>query len=102
MFEVQVLIPNVSNDGVAFSAEHFAKFEDAILASFGGYSVLPAEIIGAWLDAGVTYRDRSRVYAIAIPSLARGAAVAEIVAFAKAHFGQLAIAIRYLGQVEII
>lgn len=103
MFEVQVLIPVADNDGSAFSAEHFAAFEAAILDAFGGFSVIPSEVVGAWRsDAGVDYRDRSRVYAIAIASLTDGARLGELIGFAKAHFRQEAIAFRYLGLLEII
>jgi hypothetical protein len=103
MFEVQVIIPVKDNDGEAFTAEHFAAFEVAIVDSFGGFSLLPGELVGGWRnDAGVEYRDRSRVYAVAVSGIAAGDKVAALARFAKALFAQEAIAIRYLGQFEII
>jgi hypothetical protein len=103
MFEVLMLVPLADNDGEVFSSEHFMAFEVVILDSFPGFSMLPDEIVGAWRnDAGVVYRDRSRCYVIGLSSLSQGAAVVALARYAKAWFRQEAIAIRYLGTLEII
>jgi hypothetical protein len=103
MIEVQMLIPVTNNAGVRFSDAHFAVFEDHITETFGGYSLLPSEVAGGWRnDAGIIYRDRSRVYAVAIVSLTDGSRIGDLATFAKAHFEQEAIAVRYLGQIEIL
>lgn len=103
MFEVQMLIPVADNDGDAFTAEHFAAFEAAILDAFGGFTLYPSQAVGGWRnDAGIEYRDSSRIYGIAVPSIADGAKLVALVRFAKAFFSQEAIAVRYLGQVEIL
>lgn len=103
MLEVFILIPVTDNDGEAFTSEHFLAFEVVILESFTGFSIVPSEIVGAWRnDAGVTYRDRSRCYVVAVASIESGAAIVALARFAKAWFLQEAIAIRYLGRLEII
>lgn len=103
MFEVFMLIPLADNDGEFFTVEHFLAFEVVILDSFTGFTVVPSEIVGAWRnDAGVVYRDRSRCYVIGLASIEQGAAVAALARFARAFFRQEAIAIRFLGHLEII
>lgn len=103
MFEVQILIPVTDNDGEAFGPSQFKSFETAIIDSFGGFSLLAGEVVGGWRnEAGVVYSDRSRCYVVALSSLAKGDAIVALARFAKALFSQEAIAIRYLGQLEII
>jgi hypothetical protein len=96
MIEVQMLIPVTDNAGARFSEAYFVVFEDHITETFGGYSLLPSEVAGGWRnDAGI-------VYAVAIVSLTDGSRIGDLAAFAKAHFKQEAIAVRYLGQIEIL
>lgn len=103
MFEVQMLIPLADNDGDTFTAAHHAVFEAAIIDSFGGFTLLPSTAVGGWRnDAGVTFADATRVYAIAVVSLAGGDKVGALARFAKAFYLQEAIYIRYLGVVEIL
>ena len=54
------------------------------------------------MDAGVVFTDETRVYAVAVASLlADSGKIVRIVEIAKAHYGQLAIFVRYLGLAEI-
>lgn len=103
MLEVQMLIPVAANDGAIFSASHHAVFEGEILAAFGGFTLLLTGAVGGWRNAdGVTYADATRLYAIAIVSIADGSKVGALADFAKAHYAQEAIAIRYLGIFEVL
>lgn len=103
MFEVQMLVPVADNDGKVFPSAVVLEFESAILDLFGGFSLLPSEVTGEWRSsAGVRYRDSSRCYFIAIQSIGRGGDIVALAELAKAAFAQEAIAIRYLGQVEIL
>lgn len=103
MFELLVLIPVLDNDGDAFASEHYAAFEVAVIDSFGGFTLYPSTAVGGWRnDAGREFRDATRVYGIAVVSIAHGDKVAALVRFAKALFAQEAIFIRYLGVVEIL
>ncbi len=102
MFELQVFIPIVGNDGIAFTGEDHTAFEAVVVERFGGFTLYPSHAVGAWVDAGVTYRDSIRIYGIVVKSITDGAKVAEVVTFAKAHYAQLAIFIRYLGVTEIL
>jgi hypothetical protein len=103
MFEVQMLIPVAANDGTTFSAAHHTVFEAEILTAFGGYTLLLAGAVGGWRNTdGVTYADATRLYVIAVGSIVDGAKVGTLAAFAKAHYAQEAIAIRYLGIFEIL
>lgn len=102
MFELHILIPTTDNAGNAFAAEDHAAFEGFVIDRFGGITLYPSHAVGAWIDAGTMYRDSTRIYGIAVKSIVDGAKIAEVVAFAKAHYGQLAIFIRYLGIAEIL
>jgi len=103
MFELQVLIPVVDNDGHPFTGEDHMAFESALVDRFGGFTLFPSTAVGGWKDAsGVLYTDRTRVYGIAVTSITDGAKIADVVTFAKAHYRQLAIFVRYLGIVEIL
>jgi len=100
---VEILIPLTSNEGAAFDADHHLAFESHLIAAFGGYSLLPGTVRGGWADAGVVYTDETRVYAVALGSLLTdGHKVVDIVEVAKAHYGQLAIFVRYLGMAEVL
>ena len=102
MFALEMFIPVADNAGEEFQAEHDQAFEAFVLDRFGGLSRLPGEVDGAWLEAGVTYHDQNRVYLIAVRSILDGAKVGEVVEFARVHYRQLAIFVRYLGQIEIL
>lgn len=101
MFEVKLLIPVASNEGKKFSPSHHAQFEAAVIDRFGGITRYGAAE-GAWADAGQLYRDQTIIYAIAVKSITDGGKLAEVVGYAKAHYGQLAIYITYLGQAEVL
>ena len=102
MFEVQMLIPLASNSGVDFDEDHHADFETFALDLFGGITRLSSEAAGTWADAGSVYHDRFRIYVVALGSIVSGAKVGELATFAKAHYEQLAIYVRYLTLAEIL
>lgn len=102
MIEVTLFIPLADNEGQTFSAEAFDSFETFATTLFGGATRLDSLATGLWSEAGVTYRDRSTVYVVALKSLTEGGKVAQLAEYAKAHFRQLAIYVRYLGIAEIL
>lgn len=103
MIEFTVLIPVVSNAGQAFSPEHDSVFEAFLLARFGGFSRAPSLVAGAWLgEGGFEYRDASRAYIVAVASVLDASKLREVVDFAKRHYGQEAIYLRYLGLSEVL
>ena len=102
MFEVTILIPVYDNEGTFFSADDHHEFETRLAERFGGFSLVPTSVIGAWVDGPKTYRDDLRAYVIALRSIGQGGAVTDIVQFAKSHYRQEAIYLRYLGVSEII
>ncbi|RYZ17178.1 MAG: hypothetical protein EOO70_02680 [Myxococcaceae bacterium] len=101
MFEIQILIPVASNEGVTFAPAHHDAFEAFVIDRFGGLT-FAGTVQGAWLDNGQLYRDTCRLYQVAVTSLTDGGKVGEVVSFAKVHYAQLAICLRYLGIVEIL
>lgn len=101
MFEVRFLIPVASNEGETFTAAHHAQFVAHAIDLFGGVTNY-GSAQGAWMDKGVIYSDATIVYAVAVKSITDGSKVGELVTYAKAHYGQLAIYITYLGQAEIL
>jgi hypothetical protein len=102
MFELHVLIPVADNDGAAFPPAHHHTFETFLLERFGGYTRFPRAAIGAWVGAGVTYRDRTRIYCVALATILDAGKIADVVTFAKSHYRQEAIYVRYLGHSEIL
>lgn len=101
--EFTVLIPVVSNEGEAFSPEHDSVFEAFLLDRFGGFSRQPGLVAGAWIgEGGFAYRDASRAYVVALSSILEAGKLAEVVAFAKSHYRQEAIYLRYLGLSEVL
>ena len=102
MIEVQIIIPTKDNDGKSFTAKTFKAFEVEMARLFNGVSQLKGEVIGRWIDDNKEYCDTSRVYMVALQSIAEGGKFLEAVEFAKQNFGQLKIYVRYLGQSEIL
>jgi len=103
MIEVTILIPLADNRGQTFTPAHVGWFEDKLLGSFGGFTRLPATLVGGWLDEGREYRDILFAYQVGVDGLlAQGDRLREVVDFAKSHFRQEAIFLRYLGVAEIL
>lgn len=103
MIEVQFLIPLADNAGQVFPPEHHDDFTAELTRLFGGCSALPGVVAGQWSDAGRVYSDQNRVYAVFIPGLLEGGSqVMTAIAFAKAHYAQLKLSVRYLGHAEIL
>ena len=103
MVEVILLIPVADNDGRAFDPTHDDVFRDHAARQFSGCTVLPALVAGVWLADGVTYHDQSRVFLVRVDGLVKnGAALLGLVEYAKAHYRQLAVYVRYLGVSEIL
>lgn len=103
MVEVTILIPVADNDGVTFSPTHHAAFEAVLLDRFGGLSRLPGTVTGQWVGDGKTFTDHLVAYVVALDGLiAKGAALREVIDFAKAHYRQEAIFCRYLGTAEVL
>ena len=103
MIEVQVLIPVLSNAGETFSAEHDGVFEAFLLTKVNGFSRQPGLVAGAWIgEGGFTYRDANRVYTVALDSIVLAGVIGEIAEFAKVHYGQLAIYVRYMNLSEVL
>lgn len=101
MFEIRMLIPVASNDGATFTPGHHAQFEAMAVELFGGVTRY-GSAAGLWADGGKLFRDDTIVYSVAAGSIVDGAKVAQLTTFAKAHYGQLAIYITYLGQAEVL
>jgi hypothetical protein len=95
--EVQVLIPYSSNDGRVFGQEHHAAFEAFVSERFTGLSQLPGDVDGVWK----AHHDTNRIYIISIPSILEGGLLRDVLDFAKVHYMQEAVYIRYLGLSEV-
>jgi hypothetical protein len=102
MFEVQFLIPIGDNDGNVFPADHHAAFEDEAVRLFGGVTRLPTEATGTWVNEGLRFDDKTIVYVVAVQSIGSGWDILGLARFAKSHYRQEAIYIRYLGVAEVI
>lgn len=103
MVEVTLLIPVADNSGRPFTPFHVGVFEDKLLETFGGFTRLPGTASGHWLDGGTTYTDILFGYVVAVEGLVKGGeGLREVVDFARDHFRQEAIFLRYLGVAEIL
>lgn len=101
MIEVTILIPTAANDGTVFSSEHHTVFEVFLVTTFGGFSLLPMTVRGEWKDKEMTYRDVLRQYVVFI-SIVQGGGVGAAAEFARSHYSQESISVRYLGVAEIL
>jgi hypothetical protein len=102
--EVQVLIPVRDNEGIPFDPAHDAVFEAYLASHFGGFTRLPAEAGGGWVDKdGTYYPDTMRVYIVAVDGLLASAEALRLMGnIVKAHYRQKAVFLRYLGQAEVL
>ncbi len=103
MIEVRILIPAASNDGDVFTGAHHRQFERYACELFGGITREPATAEGVWLnDDLVEFRDVTFIYVVALSSITEAGRIGELAEYAKAHYGQKAIYVRYLGLAEIL
>jgi hypothetical protein len=102
VIEVHILIPVADNSGNTFDSAHDQAFENELVRLFGGYTGPSDAILGAWQHIGVVYRDQNKAYTVALRSLTDGNLVKDAAEYAKQHYSQLNIYIRYLGLSEIL
>lgn len=102
MLEVKILIPLRGNDGTEFSDRDHLQFELQLSQLFGGWTREALPVKGGWVDGGTHYQDESYVYIVFLASLTKGDDVLAAVEFAKVHYAQIAITIRYLGGIAEI
>ena len=103
MIEVSILIPVADNSGDPFTPDHFATFEAFLLERFGGMTRATDTVEGLWMDSSITYRDTLVVYLVGVASVLQEAdKLTEACTFAKRHFHQEAVYIRYLGVADIV
>lgn len=101
MIEVSIYIPVADNDGHTFPADHHRRFDEFILDRFGGLTKAVSQVEGVWRDDAKVYEDRIIVYLVALGTILEGDKLREVLAYAKQHYRQEAIFLRYLGIAEI-
>jgi len=101
MIEITIIIPKADNDGDTFTDNHHAIFEAALIKSFGGLTEL-STVKGAWMDQGRLYRDESKTYLVALSSIVEAGKLGALVEFAKVHYRQEMIYLRYFNVAEIL
>lgn len=103
MIEVSFFIPVSANSGEMFSPHQMEVFETFLIDRFSGFSRLPGEVHGGWQGDGKIYHDRNSVWMVLVTGVLEFAPqILETVTFAKSHFDQKAIYVRYLGMGEIL
>lgn len=103
MVEVTILVPLASNEGRRFAPAHHAVWERYIVETFGGFSLLPGSVVGAWADGGTVFNDQSRAYIVAVDGVLAVADKLRIaVRYAAQHYEQHTIYVRYLGVSEVL
>jgi hypothetical protein len=102
VIDLDLLIPVADNSGVPFDPTYDAVFETELNRLFGGHTRMTGDIVGQWVEGGQTFKDTHRVYRVRVAGLIRNPEVAAVIDFAKQHYAQLAIYVRYLGQSEIL
>ena len=97
-----IYIPTKSNEGVPFMRSQYEAFENQLVARGFGVSLEIGRIRGIWQDEhGVTFRDKSRQYSVAISSWRDVATLIEVIDWACAQFEQEAIFATINGVPEI-
>lgn len=102
MVEATIFVPVADNDGMVFSNARHRIFEGFILERFGGLSQSSERVEGTWVDGERVYKDSLILYIVGLRSLTDGGKLGEVIHFAKRHYRQEAIYLRYLGVAEII
>lgn len=102
MIEVNILVPVADNDGLNFTPNDFRTWEDELASLFGGFSLLPGHVKGAWIDNDRRYDDTLRTYVVVIGNITEGDKVGRAVEAAKRLFRQEAIYFRALGVATIL
>lgn len=104
MIEVLFLIPTHGNDQTQFTTAQHMAFEKTLDRLFNGYTGPFPPVGGSWKDKGGTvYRDNSQTYMALVDGLIAAAVrIQKAVKFAKTHYQQKAITVRYLGHAEIL
>lgn len=103
MVELTILIPIADNDGRTFTPAHHQAWERYVVETFGGFSLLPGSVVGAWSDGNVIFNDQTRAYVIAVEGILVIADKLRIaVRYAAQHYDQRTIYVRYLGVSEVI
>jgi hypothetical protein len=100
-YELTIFIPTADNDGVDFNRADFAEFEMLASQLFGGVTVRALAARGLWVEDDRLYADTHNEYIVMVSSIADFAKVIRLADFARDHFRQEAIYLRYLGQAEI-
>lgn len=96
-------IPVADNEGIPFEPSHDAVFEAYLARHFGGFTRLPAEAGGGWVDEDKYYADTTRMYVVAVSGVvAAGEKLRLMIDIAKAHYRQKAIFLHYLGVAEVL
>ena len=91
------------NQGQEFDRNHDDVFIAYLVAEFEGCTQAPSTLIGAWLNAGKVYRDNNRIFLVKVSGMvAASSKLQAAVAFAKQHYQQIEIYLRYLGVSEIL
>ncbi|MEX0783795.1 MAG: hypothetical protein WD557_14215 [Dehalococcoidia bacterium] len=101
MISTVVLVPTYDNRGEPFGPDVFRDFEARLLSRFGGYT-RATDLVGEWVDSGVTYRDHSRQYRVALGSWRALPAFLDLVDWARLTFEQEAMYIEVAGIPEIL
>ena len=101
---ITFLVPLKDNGGDAFGKAAYHRLMLTLTELFGGATRMPGEAVGAWTDSqtGRTFDDRLYQYQVRLPSIAEGALVQSAVAYIKRAFRQEAVAVSYMGQMEIL
>lgn len=99
-----MLIPVRDNEGIPFNPAHDAVFEAFLASHFAGFTRLPAEAGGGWVDEDQRYYpDTMRIYIVAVRGvIADGEALQLTVGIVKAHYRQKKVYLRYLGISEVL
>lgn len=103
MIIATILIPLHDNAGVTFAPAHHTAFELRLADVFGGFTLVPGEHHGGWIQDARLYVDRTRAYQIGVDNLlGRAADIIAAAEHAADHYRQEAIFVSYLGNAEII
>ena len=101
MIKTVVYIPEVDNDGDAFTHADWAWLHAELLARFGGYSLVGV-VNGAWLEEGTTYHDQNREYVVSLQSWAQTPEWLACVNAIRERFRQIALYVEVAGIPEIL
>ena len=102
MIEVTILIPQTDPEGKRWPGGTLQTWRGWLATRHGGFT-LGQSSVGGWMNAqDKVMLEENQEYIVAVSNLPALSGLLSTIRWARGHFNQEAIYIRYLGRAELI